>query len=319
MTVVQLKQSETSEYQWKSVVTIDRLANEIPKQIALTQLRQGVWKAWRWVDVQREVLLLRKSLIERGVNSHSRFVICGAYEPTLLLITLAAIQAGAEVVAVSQTLEADQISQQIQLLKPDFVYLQTRDLLSKWLAFNQTESKPLTLFSAIYEPKLKGQWQVTPVSDLYSNHEFSKQTTRLNLHQLNTAWVDEGTEWNEGFKFIIEQWLENNVALSFPETSESSARDRLTIVPVKLLVSAERVQQLNAEIENRLANPGSLQRRLSDWALNRNGNGIPKWIRNRIRQRFGFQRLREILHPNIHAEPITVSQKWINDYLERAA
>lgn len=319
MTVVQLKQSESREYQWKSGVALDRLANEIPEQIALTQLRQGVWKAWRWIDVQHEVSVIRKSLIDQGVNSKSRFVVCGAYEPTLFLISLAAIQAGAKVLPVSRSLEADQIAQQVQWLKPDFIYLQTRDLLSKWLASDQEQSQPVTLFSPLFESKNYSQWQVKPLTELYANHKVSNHSAKLNLRQLHTAWVDEGTEWNQGLTFILEQWLNNASTLGFPETTESSSRDRLALVPVKLLVSAERIKQLDAEIENRLPSSGSWQRRLSDWALNHDSNGIAKWIRNRIRQRFGFLRLREIIHQNTHAEQLTVSQKWINNYLERAA
>lgn len=52
-----------------ALVALQRWARERPTQIALRHRRLGVWRAWRWIDVQREVERVCDGLRQQGFAS----------------------------------------------------------------------------------------------------------------------------------------------------------------------------------------------------------------------------------------------------------
>ena len=136
----------------------------------------------------------------------------------------------------------------------------------------------------------------------------------------DVLWVDEGTEWQDGLSHVLQRWLGQGEGLAFPETSESASRDRREITPTDLLLSPRRVEALAAEIEARLAPPGSWRRWACDWALANQQRAAGRRLKARVRRLLGFARLRRIEVPSAPpAAALARPAAWLHEYLERAA
>jgi hypothetical protein len=118
-------------------------------------------------------------------------------------------------------------------------------------------------------------------------------------------WSEEGTEWQAGLTVLFEQWLSSGHGLAFPESPGSASRDRREVAPSGLLLSAGRLHVLAAEIDSRLAPPGTWRRRLCDWAIAHPESGPQRLIKHRVRRLLGFQRLHFIWQATRSAESPT--------------
>jgi len=296
---------------------LQRWAEQRPLQIALRHRRRGVWKAWRWIDVQREVERLAAALREQGLEPGARLALCGAFEPTLLLLALAGQHLGARVLTVSRQAKGEALRRLLRQARPAFAYVQRRENVSDWLEAGDT-SQPLRLFSAQAAARVRGAWQVLPLSVLLAGEP--AEALSLGWRQAAgapLAWCDEGTEWRDGLGHILALWLKQGTGFAFPETSESASRDRREVAPAVLLLSEPRLQALAAEIDSRLAPPGSWRRRLCDWTLANPQQAPRRWIKARVRELLGFRRLQRIL---VGAPaPAASGPVWLSEYLERAA
>lgn len=302
-----------------ALARLQRWAAERPLQVALRHRRQGVWKAWRWIDVQREVERMAAALREQGLGPESRLALCGAFEPTLLLLALAARRVGTPLAPVSRLAKGEELRRRLRLLRPDFAYVQRRENVSDWLAVGADGPLPLRLFSAQASGRSHGACRVLPLAAVVAGE--LPERRGLGWPQVSreeVAWNDEGTEWADGLGRVLAQWLDEGIGFAFPETSESAERDRRDIAPTILLSSDARLQAMGAEIDQRLAPPGSWRRRLCDWTLRDPRRGVRRWLKARVRQLLGFQRLRRIVPGG--GAPLTASgPAWIGEYLERVA
>ena len=104
--------------------------------------------------------------------------------------------------------------------------------------------------------------------------------------------------------------LNTGHGLAFPESLASAQRDRREVAPTGLLLSAERLQHLAAEIESRLAPHGTWRRRLCDWAIAHPQSGLRRLLKNRVRKLLGFQRLAYIWQPL----KATSSPVWLAEF-----
>jgi len=302
-----------------ALARLQHWALEKPLQIALRHRRHGTWKAWRWIDVLREVERTAAALSERGFGPGSRLALSGAFEPTLLLLALAAKRAGGQTLVVSRQARDEELRRQLLLARPGYAYVQRRENVSHWLLAGADSEWALQLFSAQSGERSAGAWKVLALDTLLGNR--APDLHRLGWRhtwQEESVWNDEGTEWADGLSRILEHWLSSGLGFAFPETSESAARDLRDIAPSVLLLSAPRLQTLAAEIESRLAPLGSWRRQLCDWTLLDARYGVRRWIKARVRHLLGFQRVRSIVQgaPLPYAAP---RPTWFRALLEKAA
>ncbi len=289
-----------------------------PDQIALQHKRRGQWKAWRWADVARDVGVLAASLRDQGVGPGTRLALSGAFEPTLLLLALAAFEAGAEVVSVPRSSDAAQWRAELAALQPSHLYLQRREDVAAALQAAGDASREVVLISAHAPVRASDRSRVLSIAALHDGQRGERQFLRhRQALRASSAWVEEGTEWREGLALVLTHWLGGGGSLAFPERSESAARDRRDVAPVVLLLSPARLQRLGDEIENRLAPQGSLRRRLSDWAARSPRRSLVRHLHARIRRQFGLGRLESVRS----ADTVTPhsDHRWVGEFTRTAA
>lgn len=315
MSVHELTLPSADEVPAFALQALHRWAMEKPLRIALRHRRQGEWKAWRWIDVLREVERAAAGLAKQGFTAGERLALCGAFEPSLLILALAARSLGGHSMTIAAQSTGAALTRQLQL---GFAYVQRREDISQWRQSGVLLQRPLRVFSAQAGALTQGHWQILPLATLFAGDCARPQ--RLGWARLGSepvVWVDEGTEWPQGLHPVLSRWLEQGEGLAFPETVASASRDRRDIAPTALLLSAPRAQALAKEIESRLPPQGSWRRRLCEWTLGDPRRGVRRWIKTRVRQLFGFQRLIRIDTPPPSTTAKTASPLlWL---LERAA
>ncbi|EJL05044.1 MULTISPECIES: AMP-binding protein [Pseudomonas] len=306
-----------------ALVALQRWARERPTQIALRHRRLGAWKAWRWIDVQREVDRMADGLRQQGFGPGARLALSGAFEPSLLILALAARQLDGHSLVIDRDSRGEDLQRQLRLARPAFAFVQHRESVSHWLNCGLDQQWPLRLYSTQVNAAASGLWQVQSLSVLFVTQ--APQAQRQGWAQAaadEVVWVDEGTEWHEGLGHLLSRWLEHGEGLAFPETRESASRDRREIAPTGLLLSSARVESLAAEIEARLPQQGSWQRRLCEWTLIDPRRGFRRWLKARVRHLLGLRRLRRIEVPSAPAGVAVgnpTHPSWLHEYLERAA
>ncbi len=278
-----------------ALVWARKWAMERPLQIALRHRRLGVWRAWRWIDVLREVERHADGLRNQGFGEYSRLALSGAFEPNLLILALAARSLGGRSFSVGCDARGPTLRAHLAALQPDFAFVQRRESVTHWLQACPEQTWPLRIFSAQAVSREVGRWRVLPLAVLLPGATATAERQswpRAAGEEL--IWIDEGTEWKDGLTSVLERWLKQGDGLAFPETTGSSLRDRREAAPTSLLLSSARLHSLAGEIEARLAPAGSWRRRLCDWTLADPVHGLRRWIKSRVRRLLGFQRLRRI-------------------------
>lgn len=290
-----------------------------PLHIALRHKRRGRWKAWRWIDVLREVERLGAALQMHGFGGGSRLALCGAYEPTLLILALAARVAGGQSFVVSRELGGDELRHLLRRAQPSHAFVQSREGVSRWLAVAPRLPRELLLFSCQSAARQRGKARVLPLAGLEGTPaEPLRQSWRAGRRQA-AVWSEEGTEWGQGLELLLRHWLGNGESFAFPENRESAARDRRDIAPVALLLSPARLQGLADEIEQRLAPHGSWCRRLCDWALADPRRGVRRQLKARVRKLLGLHALQTVLQSTPTPRELPQGHAWIRNYQEQAA
>ncbi len=244
----------------------------------------------------------------------------GAFEPSLLILALAARQLGGHSVVIDRESQGEDLRRQLRLIRPAFAFVQRRESVSHWLQCGLDDDWPLRLYSAQANAVRRGLWQVQSLSVLFvAEAPTAQRQGWAQVADDAVVWIDEGTEWRDGLAHLFRRWLEGGEGLAFPETRESASRDRREIAPTALLLSAARVESLAAEIEARLPTPDSWRRRLCEWTLDDPRRGLRRWLKARVRHLLGFQRLRRIEVPSATAGAVRQGPAWLREYLERAA
>ncbi|TWH75848.1 AMP-binding enzyme [Azomonas agilis] len=274
---------------------LERWATEKPAQIALCHKRRDRWKAWSWVDVQREVKRLEILLQRQGFGFGSRLAFSGALEPTLILLALAARSAGGDVVCISRHIQGQALHQELLHVQPSHGFVQSREGISQWLEAAHDLPYELPIFSVQSVARQQGRCQILPLTTQDAVAAQAKALPWSVVQHQHLLWAEEGTEWPEGLALVLHQGLHEGIGFAFPENTESASRDRCDIRPVGVVISEQRQRVLSAEIEQRLAPKGSWSRRLSDWALENAHIRPARWIATRLFRLLGLQRLKFIL------------------------
>lgn len=319
MSVHQLNPVPVDQVPDEALALVQRWAAQQPLGIALRHRRRGQWKAWRWIDVSREVERKAALLTQQGFTAGSRLALSGAYEPTLLLLALAAKRLGGHVQLISRYSRGETLRRQLLAGRAGFAFVQRRDQAAAWLEALADERRPLMLFCAQPVSVSKGVLQVVALAELIEGQPSQDRLSWRQADREAALWCDEGSEWGDGLHLLLLHWLQGGQGLAFPESSESAARDRREIAPQTLLLSPPRLRTLAAEIEARLAPVGSWRRRLCDWTLHDPRRGVRRWIKTRVRQLLGFQRLQRIVQGAPGLPNDASAALWIREYLERAA
>lgn len=277
MSVHELKRPAVADTtQWlvdapKALEQLRHWAQVSPLQPALRHKRHGQWFAWRWIDVLRDVERLADGLRQQGFDERSRLAVSGAFEPNLLLLALAAQQAGGQVLAIGDDLDAQTLHPILWQSQPTHAFVPRRQTRQLWL----NRGHALLDFADLLGPGDPPQ--------------------RLRASRTHVQWwSEEGTQWQAGLTVLLEQWLGSGQPLAFPESPGSASRDRREVAPSGLLLSAERLQRLAEEIDSRLAAPGTWRRRLCDWAIAHPEKGLQRLIKQRVRRLLGFHHLHDI-------------------------
>ncbi|PQP04495.1 acyl-CoA synthetase [Pseudomonas frederiksbergensis] len=277
MSVHELKRppiADTTEWQVKVPRALEQLqhwAQVSPLQPALRHKRHGQWVVWRWIDVLRDVERLVDGLRQQGFTEDSRLALSGTFEPNLLLLALAARHIDAELLTLPDNLDPEALHKALWCSRPTHSFVQARQTQQLWINQGQSPLNFADLFGPVEAPQRLSRWN---------------QDAQL--------WSEEGTQWQHGLTVLLEQWLTSGQSLAFPESPGSASRDRREVAPSGLLLSAERLQLLAAEIDSRLAPHGTWRRRLCDWAIAHPEKGLQRLIKNRVRHLLGFHNLRFI-------------------------
>ncbi|NWD71662.1 AMP-binding protein [Pseudomonas gingeri] len=271
-----------------------------PLQSALRHKRHGQWHSWRWIDALREVERLADGLRQQGFTADSRLAVSGALQPNLLLLALAAHSIGAQVLSLAPDLSAEALAQTFWRLHPSHGFVDNRQQLLAWLGVADSDAAPAVLIANQLPGRLVGSSRQTVLT--FATLSGDNQEPRpLLLWPATSAqpqlWSEEDTHWQGGISVVLEQWLNTGHSLAFPESRDSASRDRREVAPSGLLLSAERLQVLADEIEQRLAPPGSWRRRLSEWALAHPERLVARLLKQRVRRLLGFQRLQYLWQP----------------------
>ena len=303
---------------------LDRLrhwAAARPQEIALRHKRRGQWKAWLWADVAREVAHLAAALQQQGFGPGTQLALSGAFEPTLILLALAAKAAQGHARPISRLLAGDELRTALSELLPSHIYVQSREGVTRYIAALGCEPAETVLLSSGSAPRRIGSVRVQPLAGLYAGGPASpRRLAARRAHAAAPVWSEEGTEWREGLGLLLRLWLENGHSLAFPESSESASRDRSEVAPTALLLSPARRRGLEEEFESRLAPLGSLRRWVWDWSLEGDSRGLRGQVQARVRRLFGLQRLQGVVSPlPVRRDPATAGGVAALDGLERAA
>ncbi|KAF1029679.1 MAG: 2-succinylbenzoate--CoA ligase [Pseudomonas sp.] len=200
-----------------ALVQLRHWAQVAPLHNALRHVRDGQWYAWRWIDVLRDVECLADELRQQGFGVQSRLALCGAFEPHMVLLALAAQVVGGQTVTLTDELAPGRLHQQLWRLRPSHAYMP-----GVWLP---GEGVPFTRMLPLRDPapRLAHWWQALDSSPL---------------------WSVEGTGWQGGLTAVLQQWLQSGQGLAFAQPGGVQLRHAWRFSLVRTLQRARRARVL---------------------------------------------------------------------------
>jgi hypothetical protein len=277
---------------------IHRWAEQQPETLAFLHKRRGRWHAFSRSYVAREVERLAALLKQRSDSDGIRLAASGYYEPDLVILGLAALSIGGEVFLLHGNLRGDALARELAAVRPTHAFVQGRRAIAQWLAAAPPDTAGLPLFSNQAFAGGNSAWDVVPLRDaatIVAASRIDRLWPWLAWSRLtDIAWIDEGTEWREGMRRLIDGTLHDGLAIAFPETAESATRDRRQLQPASLILSPARQRRLEEEDRARRPPEGSLNRRLVDHA-EASAGGIAHFINRRRNMVLGLGRVRPFM------------------------
>jgi len=240
------------------------LAASQPGRLALLHKEYGHWRGYRWQDVFADVIELIGSLQARGLGAGDRFAVCGSFEPKQLLLALAALQLGAQVLSIPRGLSAEALQHKLGPLGLRHAYVQGRQDIAAWAASPALARADGHLFTARGSVVAAGRWHSEAVAALQTHTERVplRWPLRAALKSSPSGWAQEGSDWAGGLETVLRHWVEQGLVLALPETQATASRDRIEIQPTQLLLSDAARQQVAAELRQRVPHGAGWRARL---------------------------------------------------------
>jgi len=272
------------------------LAARVPHQEALRHKRRGVWFSWSWRDLVSISGRLADALRARGIGSGSLAAVSGDYGPNLVLFAIAAVRAGARVVALPTGITRAALADWLARESPDLVFLGQRDQLGLWRAGLHKAGQQAALVVDFHLPwDHRNAVGFTVAADLLGDAASGAAGRRLGSDVL---WIEESTDWPGGLSCILHAAITSGRSLAFPESRAAAARDRGEVQPVSIVLSREHRATLALHLASRLPTGGSLAARLTRNALAAGQAGHAhwpqRWLLRRLRRPFGLACLRDL-------------------------
>ena len=200
-------------------------------RVALAFKERGVWQAFTWAGVERQVWHLASALTRHGFGSDSRLLVTGQGSARQVLAVLAALSLGGSVASASELAR-----------QPGSAAVDASDL-------------------SLTEANAAGA-------------SFQKRAHERCLLELDLSAHADAVA-------LLNSWLEQGFELGIPEEPQSAPRDARELGVSVRIASRDSWDAWAETVRGRLSAPGSLRRRLVDWALRANSQGTsaPAWSR----------------------------------------
>ncbi|WPP47026.1 AMP-binding protein [Pseudomonas sp. AN-1] len=308
--------------------------------IALRHKRLGVWQVRRWAQVAAEVSTLAGALQARGFASGSTLAILSRPRPEALLAALAAQWLGG-VAALFDPLEAagDQL-ELLRELQPEFVFAEGLEELQRLraaalaprLAFYadgrgvseeeggaQAYARLLAEASAyqtapqahaersafaFYRRGADGGHEQQRISHAELLREGRRLVDVEQLGPREEALAARAFAAGGQARYLLAPWLIAGFRLNFPESLATRDNDRRELGPTLVAGTRETYGRLYELALARLPQPGTLQRRLVDWALARR----PGLLRRTLGHALVCRPLRDVLGFSRTHAPLLVGE-----------
>jgi len=113
---------------------VQHVAEANPDVVAMRQKDEaGQWRQWTYQNLDEEVQIVAKALIEIGLHRHHSVAIMGSNSPHWIIANLAAISAGGIAAGLHQGLSAEEVSRICIDCKADVIVVESEALLKKVL------------------------------------------------------------------------------------------------------------------------------------------------------------------------------------------
>ena len=175
---------------------LQRRAQVSPLQPALWQQRRGQWQVWRWIDVLRDVERLADGLRQQGFSQASRLAVSGTRAPDQVLLALAALRNGGQVLSMPGAGNAES-------LQPALLRSRASHAFLPGATHRRQFGLALLDFDELLGPS-------------ESAHHF------LRWGQYPQIRCEEA----DGLGELLEQWLHGGHVLAFTQSPDSARRDR---------------------------------------------------------------------------------------------
>ena len=269
-------------------------ATQRPAAEAFQHRRRSAWVTWTLGEVRTRAEALAAAL-ERSQPAPRLVAISGDYTPNLVLIALAAAQAGARVVVLPPTVSRAALMEWLGAEQPELAFVGLREQIGIWRAALRQTGLTTAILADIRLP-----WGQPRHGGVLSTTELlgPPPPGGANAPRGALVWIEEGTEWAEGLSYILHTAAHTERVLAFPESRAAAARDRRAAQPVDFALSAAHHRQVQEDLAARLpAGRGATARAISA-ALSAAAGGRPglfdRWLLHRLRRPLGLARLRKV-------------------------
>ncbi|WP_104402378.1 AMP-binding protein [Vibrio penaeicida] len=267
-------------------------ANQSPEQFVFVHKSRGEWLGFNWLWLHKTLESTVSCLSQKGLSSDTVLLVSGNYEPKLLILSLAVCSMGGRVVPISSTASEKELSELIEAHSPTHCYIEKRQTVNRCLSIPISNS--IICFSAGSESRIVGQWTTIPIDDVLDCPEHpptSEYLSRVVIEGTTIGWCDEPTDWHSGIQTLFDKMTEHHLCIAFPESAESSARDRLEIQPTHLICSKDRLVRYAKDFKSRLPAKKGLALSLSIKALKGYRSWWSRFLLERLKRLNGFSRL----------------------------
>ncbi|WP_109511646.1 AMP-binding protein [Pseudomonas ovata] len=304
--------------------------------IALRHKTLGIWQAFSWTQLQQQVLRVAASLQASGFRPGQQLVILSRPRPEALIGALAAQWLGGVAALFDPLQETGAQGEVLRQLSVDFVLAEGLEEITRlrdwrlephWLVYADARGLVDELsrggaveyarLPAIGDMPVPMQAQAVDMAfvfyqlgaaglerQFFSHAQLLKEARPLveqqGLSDQEQALAARAFAASGQARYLLAPWLLAGFVLNFPERLETRDQDRRELGPTLVLGTRETYGRLYARVLQRLPLPGTLHRRLLDWALQegsgRLATGIGEvLIRRPLRDVLGVGRVRVAL------------------------